>query len=81
MSQDERGVSADERVRRGVGRTLGNLFSVLLVLALLGAWASLGFYTIEAGQQGVVLRFGRYVRTEARDGLHFHLPGPRCNSV
>ncbi|MEN8182740.1 MAG: FtsH protease activity modulator HflK [Myxococcota bacterium] len=69
-------MSAEERVRRGVGRTIGNVFSGLLLLALLGAWSSLGFYTIEAGQQGVVLRFGRYVRTEVREGLHFHLPRP-----
>lgn len=67
---------ADERVRRGVGRTLANTALALAVLAVLGAWASLGFYTVEAGQQAVVLRFGAYVRTEVREGLHFHLPRP-----
>ena len=69
-------VSADERVRRGVGRTLANVSVVLVLLAVLGAWASLGFYTVEAGQQAVVLRFGQFARTEVREGLHFHWPRP-----
>lgn len=73
---DRNSLSADEKVRRGVGRTLTNVFLLLLVLAALGAWGSLGFYTVNAGQQAVVLRFGRFERTEVREGLHFHLPSP-----
>jgi membrane protease subunit HflK len=69
-------LSADEKVRRGVGRTLANASVLLVLLAGLGAWASLGFYTIDAGQQAVVLRFGEFARTEVREGLHFHLPRP-----
>ena len=69
-------LSADEKVRRGVGRTLTTAFVLLALLAGVGAWASLGFYTVDAGQQAVVLRFGQFERTELREGLHFHWPRP-----
>jgi membrane protease subunit HflK len=69
-------LSTDEKVRRGVGRTLTTAFVLLAALAGLGAWASLGFYTVDAGQQAVVLRFGQFARTELREGLHFHWPRP-----
>ena len=75
MAEEGR-LSAEERVRRGVGRTLANVFLLVAMLAGLGSWASFGFYTVEAGQQAVVLRFGQFVRTEVREGLHFHLPRP-----
>ena len=69
-------MSADERVQRGVGRSVGNLAIVLIVLVLLGAWGVFGIYTVEVGQHAIVLRFGGYVRTEVREGLHFRLPPP-----
>lgn len=75
MAEEGR-LSAEERVRRGVGRTLANVSLLVAMLAGLGGWASFGFYTVEAGQQAVVLRFGQFVRTELREGLHFHLPRP-----
>jgi membrane protease subunit HflK len=68
--------STDERVRRGVGRTLGNLALGAVVLGVLGAWASLGVYQVEAGQNAIVLRLGRHQRTETREGLHVALPPP-----
>jgi membrane protease subunit HflK len=68
--------TSDERVRRGVSRTLGNLALGVLALGALGAWASLGVYQVEAGQHGVVLRLGRHQRTETREGLHLALPPP-----
>jgi membrane protease subunit HflK len=72
----DRRESADERVRRGVGRTLASGFLLLVLLALLGGWSYFGWYTVEPGEHAVVLRFGRYVYTEVEDGLHFHLPPP-----
>jgi membrane protease subunit HflK len=47
-------------------------FLVILVLAL---WAASGFYIVDAGERGVVLRFGQYSET-TDPGLHWHLPYP-----
>jgi membrane protease subunit HflK len=52
------------------GRTLTLLF---LVFGLI--WAATGFYRVNPQQQGVVLRFGEWVRTSS-PGLHYHLPFP-----
>jgi membrane protease subunit HflK len=48
--------------------------AVLLILAvILFQVIYSSFYTIEPGEQGIVLRFGKYTRT-ADPGLHFKLP-------
>ena len=46
---------------------------VLGVLFLL--WVASGFYQVQPSEQGVVLRFGKYVDTTDA-GLHYHLPYP-----
>lgn len=38
-------------------------------------WLASGFYQIQPSDQGVVLRFGKYVDT-TNAGLHYHLPYP-----
>lgn len=43
--------------------------------AALAAWFLTGIYIVQPDESGVVLRFGRYVRTEA-PGPHIHLPFP-----
>lgn len=43
------------------------------VLAFL--WATSGFYRVQPDQQGLVLHFGKWVRTEP-PGIHYHLPYP-----
>ena len=43
------------------------VFLVLIVLA----WTS--YYTVQAESEGVVLRFGRFLKT-VEPGLHFKLP-------
>ena len=45
------------------------------VLILLVIWLVSGFYKVNANEQGVVLRFGEWVRT-TQPGLHYHLPYP-----
>lgn len=49
----------------------------VLVLVAVGvvAWALSGFYRVEADEEGIVLRFGQYVRT-TQAGLNYHLPYP-----
>jgi membrane protease subunit HflK len=48
---------------------------LLLLAALVAIWAASGFYRVEPDQQGVVLRFGAYVRSTL-PGLNYHLPWP-----
>jgi modulator of FtsH protease HflK len=76
MAREPRNAPSEERVQRAVGRTVANVTAALISLAVLGAWAYLGFYTLEPGQAAVILQFGRYVRTESDPGLRWHLPPP-----
>lgn len=48
---------------------------VVMVLLLLIVWAASGFYIVEEGQRGVVLRFGKHVDT-TQAGLRWHMPYP-----
>ena len=52
------------------GRGLALLLGLLAV-----AWLSAGIYKVQPDEQGVVLRFGRWVETTG-SGLHYHLPYP-----
>jgi membrane protease subunit HflK len=52
----------------------GNAIIVLLVIVVLG-WLSSGFYRVNTQQEGVVLRFGEWVKTTP-PGLHYHWPYP-----
>ena len=63
-------------------KPLGNLPPIkssniiaLGIIFLLAIWGVSGFYVVDAKQQGVVLRFGKYSHTTG-PGLHYHLPYP-----
>ncbi|MBT6567070.1 MAG: FtsH protease activity modulator HflK, partial [Candidatus Puniceispirillum sp.] len=58
----------------GGGKSSGRSF-ILLLIIFAGIWAATGFYRVNPQQQGVVLRFGEWVRTTA-PGLHYHIPFP-----
>ena len=47
----------------------------IVVVILLFIWTLSGFYRVGTDEQGVVTRFGEYVRT-TEPGLHYHLPFP-----
>ncbi|TCJ17921.1 FtsH protease activity modulator HflK [Parasulfuritortus cantonensis] len=47
---------------------------LLLILAVM-VWLASGFYIVDTGQRGVVLRFGKYVET-TQPGPRWHLPYP-----
>ena len=49
-------------------------FLVLLLIAI-GIWLATGFYRVQPDEQGVVLRFGEWVKT-TQPGLNYHLPTP-----
>ena len=49
---------------------------LLLIAGLLAvAWVASGVYKVQPDEQGVVLRFGRWLDT-TEPGLHYHLPYP-----
>ncbi|MDP1645066.1 MAG: FtsH protease activity modulator HflK [Thiobacillus sp.] len=54
----------------GGGNLVGLLMGVLLLV-----WVASGFYIVDTGQRGVVLRFGKYVET-TEPGPRWHLPWP-----
>jgi membrane protease subunit HflK len=56
--------------RLGGGLSIGVLLGLLLLL-----WIASGFYIVNEGQRGVVLRLGKYSET-TQAGLSWHLPYP-----
>ncbi len=52
------------------GGSIGLLVGLLLLL-----WIGSGFYIVNEGQRGIVLRFGKYVES-TQAGLRWHLPYP-----
>ncbi len=60
------------------GKGLGGLGIGVIVIVLIGVWfftPGSGWYIVKAEEQGVVLRFGAYNRTEL-PGFHWKLPVP-----
>ncbi|SFW10701.1 FtsH protease activity modulator HflK [Nitrosovibrio sp. Nv17] len=55
---------------RRYGISIGLLAGLLLL-----TWIASGFYIVNEGQRGLVLRFGKYVET-AQAGLRWHMPYP-----
>lgn len=54
------------------GGVRGILVAVVILLVL---WGLSGFFQVNTSEQGVVLRFGKHVRSVG-EGLHYHLPYP-----
>lgn len=54
----------------GGGNLVGLLIGVLVLI-----WVASGFYIVDTGQRGVVLRFGKYVET-TEPGPRWHFPWP-----
>ena len=47
----------------------------LFLIGAIAVWALSGFYRVDADEQGVVLRFGKYTNM-TQPGLNYHLPFP-----
>ncbi len=57
-------------------RPQGHLQAIVMIVAIVvGLWLLSGIYMVGADQQGVVMRFGAYHRTE-QPGLRYRLPAP-----
>ncbi|MBM3568377.1 MAG: FtsH protease activity modulator HflK [Alphaproteobacteria bacterium] len=48
---------------------------LLIGLVMLAVWLGSGFYRVQPDEQGVVLRFGKWVET-TQPGLRYHFPSP-----
>ena len=48
---------------------------ILLLVGLLVLWGLSGFYRVQADEQGVVLRFGKF-QAQTSPGLNYHIPWP-----
>jgi membrane protease subunit HflK len=67
---------AQERLQQWIPG--GNFSGAGVALVLLGAlaiWGMTGFYRVQSEEQGIVLRFGKYV-DHTDPGLRYHLPYP-----
>lgn len=53
----------------------GKLGGFIILGVLLLIWLASGFYIVDTQEQGVVLRFGEYHRSDP-PGLHYHYPWP-----
>jgi membrane protease subunit HflK len=67
---------------RGVmkGGRRGRLGLLLVALVVASIWLLSGFYRVQPDEQGVVLRFGEWVKT-TQPGLNYHLPWPLESAV
>jgi modulator of FtsH protease HflK len=73
----------EDLLRRGQDRLQqimpGGYFSgigiTLIVLLIVAFWLLSGFFRVQSEERGVVLRFGKHVRT-VDPGLNYHLPYP-----
>jgi len=72
---------SQEKVRKlfpggGGGGPGGNRKALIAVpLILIAVWLASGFYRVQPDEQGVVLRFGEWIKT-TQPGLNWHLPSP-----
>jgi membrane protease subunit HflK len=62
--------------RRGGGdRDVSRIGIGLILVVALVLWMLSGFYVVQQGERGVLLRFGKYT-SMSQAGLHWHLPFP-----
>jgi membrane protease subunit HflK len=57
------------------GGSLGGRGILLIVVIAIMLWTGSGIYFVQPDEQGVVLRFGEYVR-DAQSGMNYHIPYP-----
>ena len=57
------------------GSFFGKLGPLVLLVAFILIWSATGFYRVLPDEQGVVLQFGKFVKT-TQPGLNYHIPYP-----
>ena len=66
---------SQDRLRGILPGGLGGKGGLLLIVALAAVWMLSGFYRVNTDEQGVVLRFGKFVQL-TQPGLNYHWPYP-----
>lgn len=66
---------SQEKFRNLMPEQNSSRFYGMIALVFVALWLASGIYIVEPEEQGVVLRFGEYHRTE-EPGLRYHLPYP-----
>ncbi|WP_234049999.1 MULTISPECIES: FtsH protease activity modulator HflK [unclassified Xanthobacter] len=66
---------SQDRLRTMMPDAFGFKGAILLVALVIGGWLLSGFYRVEPDEQGVVLRFGKFVGL-TQPGLNYHWPYP-----
>ncbi|WP_022720498.1 FtsH protease activity modulator HflK [Rhodopseudomonas sp. B29] len=83
QSSGPRPPDLEDLLRRGQDRLqqmlpgghLGGIGIAVIVLGALVIWGLSGFFRVQSEELGVVMRFGKHVRT-VQPGLNYHLPYP-----
>src|SRR5258708_7628589 len=73
--EDGRGGGRDRLQQLLPGGYFSGLGIALLLIGALAIWGLSGFFRVQSEELGVVLRFGKHVRT-VQPGLNYHLPYP-----
>ncbi len=63
-----------------VKKLMGGVTGWIIIIIVIGLWASQGFYTVNPSEVGLVKRFGEHVRTVG-PGLNYHIPAPIESAV
>ncbi|HEY9536349.1 MAG TPA: FtsH protease activity modulator HflK [Kiloniellaceae bacterium] len=71
----KRGQDSFRSILPGGGGGLGKSAYLLIGLGVIIVWLLTGLYRVQTNEQGVVLRFGKWVET-TQPGLNWHLPWP-----
>ena len=72
---DDNGFDGGNALKKLSGMKMPGGMVIWLVLGLVGLWLLSGIYIVNPDEEGVVLRFGKYDRTEG-PGPHYALPAP-----
>jgi len=59
----------------GSGKPFGAAGVLVVLVLFVGAWLATGIYTIQQGETGVILQFGKY-KESTTAGLHWRFPAP-----
>ncbi|HEX4533391.1 MAG TPA: protease modulator HflK, partial [Rhizomicrobium sp.] len=67
---------SQERLKAALpGGGFGGGALIVIVLAVIAVWLASGIYIVNPSEQGVVLRFGKFV-ARTGPGINYHLPWP-----